>query len=153
MSPSVALYDDETTVQLAALEVGAERYVVDVMRVEEVIAPPEVVKVASGPSFVEGVFELRGSILPLVDARKRLLGSGGAYESGRLVVCKVGGGRFGLLVDRVTTVFRTAKANLKSAPLTSTAERPYVLGVCHHAGRLYLMLDVKALLVEGGARA
>jgi len=149
---AVAL-DDEPTVQLAALEVGAERYVVDVMRVEEVIPPPEVVRVASGPRFVEGVFDLRGTILPLVDARKRLLGNVPAKDSGRLVVCKVGPGRFGLLVDRVTAVFRTAKSNLKSAPLASTSERPFVLGVCQHAGRLYLMLDVKALLSEGGAKA
>jgi purine-binding chemotaxis protein CheW len=149
VSPTGALYDEEGTVQLAALDIGAERYVVDVMRVEEVIPPPEVVRVASGPSFVEGVFELRGTILPLVDARKRLLGAG-EREPGRLVVCKVGGGRFGLLVDRVTAVFRTSRTNLKSAPLTSTAERPYVLGVCHHGGRLYLMLDVKALLADGG---
>jgi len=145
-------YDEEGTVQLAALEVGSERYVVDVMRVEEVISPPEVTKVASGPSFVEGVIELRGAILPLVDARKRLFGVAPPH-SGRLVVCKVGAGRFGLVVDRVSAVFRTSRTNLKSAPLTSTAERPYVLGVCHHGGRLYLMLDVKALLTEGGAKS
>jgi purine-binding chemotaxis protein CheW len=66
VSAGVGLYDDETTVQLAALEVGSERYVVDVMRVEEVLPPPEVMRVASGPAFVEGVFELRGSILPLL---------------------------------------------------------------------------------------
>ena len=140
---------DVPTVQLAALEVGSERYVVDVMRVEEVIAPPEVVRVASGPRFVEGVFELRGSILPLVDARKRLLGTVPAKDSGKLVVCKVGPGRFGLLVDRVTAVFHTRRSNLKPAPLAATFERPYVLGVCQHGGRLYLMLDVKALLREG----
>jgi len=144
--------DEQPTVQLAAFEVGSERYVVDVMRVEEVIAPPEVVRVASGPQQVEGVFELRGAILPMVDARKRLLG-GQPKDHGRLVVCKVGTGRFGLLVDRVSAVFRTARTNLKPAPMVTTTERPYVMGVCQHGGRLYLMLDVKALLKEGGATA
>ena len=144
--------EEQPTVQLAAFEVGAERYVIDVMRVEEVIAPPEVVRVASGPKQVEGVFELRGAILPMVDARKRLLGNP-PKDAGRLVVCRVGPGRFGLVVDRVSAVFRTARGNLKPAPMVTTSERPYVMGVCQHGGRLYLMLDVKALLREGGATA
>jgi purine-binding chemotaxis protein CheW len=137
-------------VQLCAFGVGAEEYAIDILRVEEVLAAPPVTPLRGAPRFLEGVLELRGVILPIIDVRKRMgvpasPGRGGA----RLIVCKVGPRRLGLVVDRLTQVFRVERSTLKPAPVGARdGEAPWVLGVCQQGHRLVFLLDVKALLQE-----
>lgn len=142
-------------VQLCVLEVGAESYVVDLKRVEEILPALAPTPVPRAPSFLEGVVKLRGEIVPVVDVRKRLgvtPKSAGSNDPRlkrreRMVVCKLGRRRVGFLVDAVSRVLRVPRSELKPAPLTATPGRtPHVLGVCGEAGQLKLMLDLLALV-------
>lgn len=145
-----ALPGGEGLVQLCAFGVGPEEYAIDVLRVEEVMAAGPITALRGAPAFLEGVIELRGAILPIVDVRKALAvapapGRGGA----RLIVCKVGPRRLGLVVDRLTQIFRIERAALKPAPLAARGGAvPRVLGVCQQGKRLVFLLDVKALLQD-----
>jgi purine-binding chemotaxis protein CheW len=140
-------------VQLCAFRIGDEEYVIDIMRVEEILAVPVITKVRRAPSFVEGVVNLRGAIIPVVDVRRQLLGEiPKAQHSERLVLCKLGTSRVALRVDAVNSILKVPIEALRAAPMAARqGARAHILGVCTVGTRLLLMLDVKALLVERGA--
>lgn len=143
-------------VQLCVVRVGGEDYVVDIKRVEEILAVPRVTPVPRAPAFLEGVVKLRGEVLPVVDVRKRLGVAPGAHPGDlkarrreRLVVCRIGRRRVGFIVDAVTQVIRVLPESLRPAPLTAVpGQSLHVLGVCGEPGSLRLMLDLKALVEE-----
>lgn len=135
--------------QLCCFSVGKEEYVVDIMRVEEILPPQRVIPVPRAPSFVEGMLHLRGAMLPVVDLRQRLMSTAEAPPSPktRLLVCLLGRRRLALRVDRVTEVMRVRRSELKPAPaLLSPGRTPFVVGVCGPPERPRLLLDLKALL-------
>jgi len=138
----------EPIVQLCAFRVGDEEYVVDIMRIREIIQPLKITSVPRAPPFVEGVVNLRGAIIPVVDLRKRLsLPATPATKKTKYVICSVGGRRVGLVVDQVTEVIRIPRSAIKRTPtLLSTQGACFFLGVCGPADRLKLLLNVKALL-------
>jgi purine-binding chemotaxis protein CheW len=135
-------------VRLCSFSVGREEYVLDIMRVEEILPPQRVIPVPHAPSFVEGMLHLRGALLPIVDLRKRLSGTAEPPSpKSRLLVCLLGRRRLALRVDRVTEVMRVRRSDIKPAPaLLSPGRTPFVLGVCGTAERPRLLLDIKALL-------
>ncbi|MEW6431631.1 MAG: chemotaxis protein CheW [Myxococcota bacterium] len=154
--------NEPTLLQLCVLRVGAEEYVVDLARVDEILPVPGVTPVPRAPSFLEGVVKLRGEVVPVVDVRRRLgipkgqgqvlSPSGKPRNRERLVVCRIGRRRVGLVVDAVTHVVKVPRAALRPAPLAAGPGRsPHVLGVCGEAGSLKLLLDVKALVTEDAA--
>lgn len=147
-------------VQLCAFRIGDEEYVIDIMRVDEILAVPPITRVRRAPAFVEGVVNLRGAIIPVVDVRRQLLGEiPPPDQSERLVLCKLGPSRVALRVDAVNAILKVPLESLQAAPLAGRkGARAHILGVCtvgastplRTGPRLLLMLDVKALLVERG---
>ncbi len=135
-------------VQLCCFTVGREEYVIDIMRVEEILPPQRVIPVPRAPSFVEGMLHLRGALLPVVDLRERLMTTEAPPSpKTRLLVCLLGRRRLALRVDRVTEVMRVRRSELKPAPaLLSPGRAPFVVGVCGTVERPRLLLDIKALL-------
>jgi purine-binding chemotaxis protein CheW len=141
-------------VQLCTFRVGGEEYALDIMRVREIIPPLPVTTVPRAPSFVEGVARLRGDVLPVVDVRKRFgLAPTPPTRRTRFLVVMVGRRRIALVVDEVCEVLRVSRAELGPAPaLVGQDAPPFFVGVCGGgdrrggAGRIRLLLDVKALL-------
>jgi len=134
------------TVQLCAFRAGDEELAVDIMRVQEIIPPLPVTRVPKAPKAIEGVVNLRGTIVPVVDVRRQLgLPEPAQAPRTRLVVCRVGPHLLALKVDGVTTVLRVEREALKPAPVGEGAS-PHIVGVCSAGGRLRLLLDVRALL-------
>jgi purine-binding chemotaxis protein CheW len=138
----------EREVQLCAFFVGNEEYVLDIMRVEEILPPQRVIPIPHAPAFVEGVLHLRGAMLPVVDLRQRLLGQPTPEtRRTRMLVCRLGPRRVVARVDRVAEVLRVRRGDIKPAPALMAAGRtPFVVGVCGPPDRLRLLLDLKALL-------
>jgi purine-binding chemotaxis protein CheW len=143
-------------VQMVAFGVGPGDYAIDIMRIKEIINPLPVTAVPKAPRFIEGVIELRGAILPVVDVRKRFdleptqptratkylivgldLGSSGS----RMIV--------GLVVDRVSEPLRVPKSDVRPAPQLTVGERAFFSGVVHHGEKMLMVLDVDALLSTG----
>ena len=136
---------DEIT-QLTAFKVGDEEYVVDILRIREIIRPLPVTPVRRGPRFVEGVISLRGSVIPVVDMRRRFglppLSSDSSKR--RVIILVIDGRVLGLIVDAVTEVVRVPKSSIRPAPGFLDADRaPYFMGVCHHKQRILILLNVR----------
>lgn len=146
MSPATGV------VQLCVLQVGNAEYALDLKRVDEILTVPVVTPMPRSPAFVEGVVKLRGEVLPVIDARKQLAVTSVAVDEKsrrrqRMVVCKIGRRRIGLLVDAVTQIIRVPYEELRPAPLAATpGHAAHVVGVCGPFDQLRLLLDVKAFL-------
>ena len=137
--------------QLVAFGVADGDYAVDIMRIKEIINPVAVTPMPKAPPFIEGVIELRGAILPIVDVRKRFdLPSTAPTRATKFLIVSVDLGEqkaiVGLVVDRVSEPLRVPRADIKPAPRLSVSERAFFTGVVAHHGKMLMVLDVDALL-------
>jgi purine-binding chemotaxis protein CheW len=140
---------DDRIVQLMAFRIGDEEYVVDILRVREILRPMPITPVRRGPKYIEGVINLRGAVVPVVDMRRRFELEDVDRSPGRIVVISIGGRTVGLIVDEVTQVVRVPRSAINPAPgLLESRRAPYFLGVCHHRDRLLILLNVKSVIMS-----
>jgi purine-binding chemotaxis protein CheW len=137
--------------QMVAFFVGDGEYAIDIMRIKEIINPLQVTQVPKSPAFIEGVVELRGAILPVVDLRKRfdLPATAPTRATKVLIVAiDVTGRRMivGLVVDGVSEPLRVPKSELRPAPPLTQGATPYFSGMVQHLGRILMVLDLDAIL-------
>jgi purine-binding chemotaxis protein CheW len=135
-------------IQLATFHVGSEEYALDIMRIKEIINPLKITPVPRAPGFIEGVVELRGAILPVVDLRKRFdVEVRGLARSTKYIIVGIEGRIIGLIVDAVGEVLRLARAEVRPTPtLVEGDSAHFFTGVCHHAGRIIMILDIDRVL-------
>ena len=137
--------------QFLVFRLGDEEFGLPIAAVDEVArAPDQITRVPRTPKFLEGVINLRGEVLPVVDQRRRfdLAAYAGDRQRQRLVVVRSERHRAGLIVDSVSEVLRTPTGAIQPAPdLTGDAAR-LVLGVVNasDSGRMVLLLDPAELL-------
>ena len=134
-----------------------EEYAVDVDTVQEIIRVPEaLIRVPKSFDFVEGLVNLRGTVLPVVDLRTRLgLERAGRDDRQRIVVLIIGGVRTGFVVDSVAEVARVAKSVLEPAPELSAEQARLVGRVANLPGdrRMLLLVQADQLLAAEQAEA
>jgi purine-binding chemotaxis protein CheW len=144
--------DDETGDDelLVVFRLAAEEYSVDVDAVQEIIRVPEtLIRVPKALDFVEGLVNLRGAVLPVVDLRTRLgLARTERDERQRIVVLIVNGMRTGFIVDSVTEVLRVTRSLLEPAPELSEEQARLVKQVANLASsqRMLMLLETDQLL-------
>jgi purine-binding chemotaxis protein CheW len=131
-----------------AFHIGEEEYAVDIRWVAEVLKPPVVTEVPRTPPHVLGVILIRGEVVPVVDARRRLgLPAQPAARGSRAIVCDVGDGPVGLLVDGISQVVRLLPSAIEPRPQGVGGVDPETLsGLGRDGSRLFILLDVPALL-------
>jgi purine-binding chemotaxis protein CheW len=134
-----------------------EEYAVDVDAVQEIIRVPDaLIRVPRSFDFVEGLVNLRGTVLPVVDLRSRLgLGRSERDERQRIVVLIIGGVRTGFIVDSVAEVARVALNVLEPAPELSAEQARLVSRVANlpEQKRMLLLVQVDQLLAAEQAAA
>lgn len=142
-----ARHDD--IVQLTAFMIGAEEYVIDIMRVREIMRPVSITPVRHGPRYVEGVINLRGVVIPMIDMRRRFGLSSQNSPHRRFVILSVDGRTIGLIVDHVTDVVRVPRTSIRPAPDLFGGDRaPFFLGVCAYRDRDLILLNVKNIVTS-----
>ncbi len=152
-------------VELCAFRVGSEDYVVDIRRIREVVTPLEIHHVPRAPESIEGVVDLRGDVVPVVDVRRRLGIAPEPYtRKTKFLIAHVGSRLVALVVDGVSEVLRIPRSAIRPVPRLGGPYAPRLfLGVCggrpeidpdpHTEGvrgrdrdRFKLLLNVRALL-------
>ena len=140
-------------VQLAAFRIGGEEYAIDIMRIKEIIHPLKITKVPKSPPFIEGVVELRGAILPVVDLRKRFdLVNIEITRASKYIIVSLEGRILGLVVDAVSEVLRVPKGDIKPPPELGFAggggAASFFSGVCHLGDRIIMILNLDQILTR-----
>jgi purine-binding chemotaxis protein CheW len=141
--------------QLVVFDLANECYGVDIAAVESIIKMQPITAVPRTASFVEGVTNLRGAVLPVVDLRKRFgLPVREASKDTRIVVVEVQGETVGMVVDAVLEVLSVSEANVEPPPsLVSTVESDFapgrgdfVTGIARSGERLIILVDLNQVL-------
>lgn len=135
-------------VQLACFKVGPELYALDIMRIKEIIRPQKLTPVPKAPAFIEGVINLRGSVIPVADMRKRFdQPIDTENRKNRIVICSLVGKLIGLLVDEVTEVKRFGRKEIAPSPqFIQGAQADYFLGVARRGDDLIMLIDLEKVL-------
>jgi len=141
-------------VQLVTFRLGEEHFGVPIGAIQEVVRLPEITPVPEAPAFVEGVINLRGRILPVLDLGRRFrLPDRPRTRASRILVAEAGGRPVGLIVDAVCEVVRLPGAAIEPPPpVVGGIGVDYITGVGKLRDRLLVLLDLGRALDPGDLR-
>lgn len=134
--------------QFVGFQLADQDYAFRIEQIQEIVILDDVTKIPQTPEYVEGVSNLRGSIIPVINLRK-LFGLPPKAVDGetRTIVVNVGQRTMGCTVDMVSHVMRIPEENIQPAPDTVTADGAgYISGFARQGGRLTILLDIDELL-------
>lgn len=137
---------EENLLQFLVFRIGSLDFMIEIHRVQEVLRYRPITAVPTAPPFVEGVIELRGKVVTVLDLRKRLAMP--ATEAGphtRIIVFRSKRANFGVVVDVVERVLRVALQDIEPPPDLPRGSQ-LIVGVVKHSNKLYLILDLERLL-------
>ncbi|HKV04955.1 MAG TPA: chemotaxis protein CheW [Candidatus Acidoferrales bacterium] len=141
----------EKELQLVGFRIGRETFGVPIAMVREIVRVPEITAMPNAPEYIEGVINLRGRIIPIVDLRKRF---GEIVEErskkSRIVVVEVESRAIGLMVNSASEVLRIPPSEIEEPHnVFKEGELNYVTGVGKLNGRLVILLDLGKILQRG----
>ncbi len=153
MSKPTAAADGDI-LQLVTFHVGDEEFGVDILAVREINRMMAITRVPHAPEFVEGVVNLRGQVIPVVDLRTRFQLDVVAHDkSTRIVVVELSEKVVGFLVDSVSEVLRIPRDLIEPPPpIVGSVDSEYIQAVVKLDDRLLILLDLQKLLSGGEAR-
>lgn len=141
---------------------GQEEYGIDILKVQEIRGYETPTRIANSPSFIKGVINLRGVIVPIVDLRIKFnLGEPTYDQFTVVIILNIGKRVVGIVVDGVSDVIQLSADSLKPAPeFGSTLDTRYILGLGTIDDRMIIVVDIERLmsreemdLVEASAQA
>jgi purine-binding chemotaxis protein CheW len=138
----------EKDLQVVGFRIGNETFGVRIGSVREIVRVPEITAVPSAPETVEGVINLRGKIIPVMDLRKRFGQSDiQPDKKNRILVVELENKLVGLIVNAASEVLKIAPSEIEApGNLFAEGESSYVIGVGKLKGRLIILLDIAKLL-------
>ena len=140
--------------QIVGFRIGRETFGVRISHVHEIVRVPEITAVPESPDYVEGVINLRGKIISVVDLRKRF-GEKQITNSrkNRILVVEVENKMVGLIVDAASEVMKIPETEIDLPPnVFEDGELNYVTGVGKTKGRLVILVDLTRVLQKGELR-
>jgi len=139
---------DVQNIQLACLSLGDRRFAVDIMRIKEIIPPQKLTGLPKDSDLLEGVINLRGEVIPVMDMRHRFdMPKADERTPGRLLIVSLERQMLALAVDEVLEVITVPVGELRPAPDTAYGNgMEYVLGICFWHEQMFMILDIDSLL-------
>ncbi len=137
-----------TEKQMVLFELGSETYGLDIATVHEIIRMQPVTKVPRSPFYVEGVINLRGRVIPVIDLGKKFgLQKVENDKNNRIVVVEIQNTKLGIIVDAVTEVLRIANNSIEPvSDIITAANSDYLLGIAKLSDKMVIILDLDGLL-------
>ncbi|PQO44663.1 chemotaxis protein CheW [Blastopirellula marina] len=138
------------SMQLVSFRLAQEEYGIEITRVQEIILMGEITRVPQTPDFIKGLINLRNTVIPIVDLRRRFgLPEEKASDETRIMVMNVAGKTIGIIVDAVSEVLRIAKDQIAPPPPTVAGlGRDYLTGLVKLDKRLLILLDMDKILTS-----
>lgn len=133
--------------QIVIFQLEDEFYGIDIATVESIIKIPPITKMPHTPDFIEGVTNLRGRVLPVMDLRKRFgLSSHVSTKDSRIVVVSMSGMAVGMVVDGVSEVMTVMDSEIEPTPtMVTTVDSTFIIGIAKLEKHLVIMLDLEAV--------
>lgn len=127
---------------------GCEEYAIDILKVQEIRGYDMVTRIANAPSFIKGVINLRGLIVPIVDLRIKFKQQKVEYTPFTVVIIlNVGGRVVGVVVDSVSDVIALTPPQIRPAPeFSASFDTQYILGLATVEGRMLIVTDIEQLM-------
>ncbi|ANE33686.1 chemotaxis protein CheW [Campylobacter hyointestinalis] len=139
--------DKEEVEQLVGFIVGEEEFAIPILYIKEIIKPIEYTRVPSVPDYVLGVFNLRGSVIPLIDLRIKFnLEATKMTANTRYIVMKDDDNIAGFVIDRLTEAIRINKNRIDQPPETLARDKGMIQGIGKRDNNILTILKVEALL-------
>lgn len=123
-------------------------YGVPILQVQEIVKMSEITKVPNTPNFVEGILNLRGEIVPIIDLRKRFhLPKVDALATWKILILKIEEMHFGVMVDQISQVEKIPSSLIETPPkVVSGVKGDFISGIAKIKDRLLILLDTNKLL-------
>jgi purine-binding chemotaxis protein CheW len=136
--------------EFLAFKLGAEEYGIDILRVQEIRSYEEPTRIANAPSFIKGVVNLRGVIVPIVDMRLKFNLEQVNYDSFTVViVLNIGARVVGMVVDAVSDVITLTPEQLRPVPaFNSSIDSSHLLAIGAIEQRMLILVDIEKLMTS-----
>ncbi|OGU17306.1 MAG: chemotaxis protein CheW [Geobacteraceae bacterium GWC2_53_11] len=141
-----------THIQLACFSLGDKLFAVDIMRIREILVPQKLSPLPCTSDLLEGVINLRGTVIPVMNMRKRFgMPALENTSAGKLLIVSLVKQLLAIVVDDVMEVVSVPVAEIKPPiQMTSGVGMEFLLGVCLSNNRVFMILNIDSLLGTGG---
>jgi purine-binding chemotaxis protein CheW len=143
--------EQDTQIQLVTFQISEELYGVDIMDVKEIVRVQDIRSIPNAPGYVEGLFNLRGEIIPIISLHKRFhlkkaqLGEDEELLSGFIII-DIDGMKLGVIIDKVERVVSIEAQNIQPPPQMLTGiGAEYIQGVVNRESGYLIILDIRKL--------
>ncbi len=145
----------EELIQLVSFNIGDEEFGVDILKVQEINRMLDVTRVPNAPEYVDGVINLRGKVIPIIDLRRRFQMERKEHDKNtRIVVVELSGKVVGFVVDAVSEVLRIPKSVTEPPPpMVAGVNAEYITAVGKLEDRLLILLDLEKVLSNEDQKA
>jgi Chemotaxis signal transduction protein len=145
------MVEQDTQIQLVTFQISEELYGIDIMDVKEIVRVQEIRSLPNAPGYVEGLFNLRGEIIPIISLHKRFhlkkaqIGEDDELLSGFIII-DIDGMKLGVIIDKVERVVSIEAQNIQPPPqMLSGIGAEYIQGVVNRENGYLIILDIRKL--------
>jgi len=140
---------EEDVLQFVAFKVQDKRFALEIGHVREIIRFLRATPLPTVPDFIEGVIDLRGEIIPIIDLRKRFIAPVKYDLYTRILIVKANGKVIGLIADEASEVITVSVKEIKPAPqITKHYHAAFIIGMITHQKSIHIILDIEKVLTE-----
>lgn len=132
--------------QFVVFQLANEEYGVAIHQVREIIRYINITKVPNTPYYMEGIINLRGSVVPVLNLASQFKTESFDSTERRIVIIELPQQDFGIVVDQVTEVVRFDDSNIKEPPSMVSNRSKFMEGICQYGDHLVILLDLRKLL-------
>ncbi len=137
--------------KVVSFRIGDEEYALDIMKIDSIVEVDKITKIPQAPTFVEGIMDFRGVVIPVISGTKKFLISSKVEsqreKSNRAIVINTKEKKVAILVDEVKEVLSLSQENLEEPPDEISSEsNKYISAIANIDGRMIIVLDVDKIL-------
>jgi len=135
--------ETDTSLQIVTFQLGVEKYGIDIMEVKEIVDYEEIRQIPNAPLYVEGIYNLRGDIIPIISLHRRFhLQRPEDIDEDSLLILTIGGMELGIIIDRILRVISINPDEIQPPPqMLSGIGAEYIQGVVNKDEGYLIILD------------
>lgn len=144
----IEIHENRDILQLVGFMIDSEEYAIDILAVQEILKPMKITKVPNALNYVEGVVNIRGRVIPIINLRCILdLPQKDFDDKTRIIVVEVENITSGFIVESVTEVLRIPTDLTETTPeLTTSVNSDFISSVANFEDRLLILLEIEKIL-------